>query len=587
MPRSCWVPEALVGPDRDPESVLAMADRLLAEPDGLPPGDWVAVHNYFRHRLYREEVDASPLLSLRRLEVLMRALDAAQAERGLDPDPRTVAWLESLDAEVDVLPDRAGPQWVIGRAVVNTLYEAHQEDPLAEEILWRTARHTLERGECELSIPCVFEGILPHAARYWRSFPRGRFVDDAISAAVASLGRAQYGSGLLGACEWLRSNRTYDSAWESWDELAWPAQGRPAVLRLLATLSEVSEETRAPLVDYLDRVERCAQQVATLSRPLEEPQPTRGGESEPTPETRELAIISPGVSCRRRPSRRSRGEVVLRVDEHFTTAGPDTVVAGDAWVSVRGWGPCWVPRAVTAPADTDDHVLAIADRFLDSAEGRTLDHSLRVYNVLGSRSGGHRVIGSRVGGHREVVDRSGLLSLRRLQVLEEVLLTLRRFEPWEMDALTRGWLSQLVDDVEYWSIGEMWAVRDEAFERVYEEHRDSPEAEDVLWELATGPALHDCESSFACWAKAEVLDRVGRYWTDYPRGRHVAEAVRRAAARLEQVGWSGRTCGDNWAPIDRQALSDLRATLVDVAPSDAEPLTTLLDRLEACAAEVG
>ena len=591
MPRLCWVPEALVGPWREPESLLAMADRLLASPDGRPLEDWVAVYSYFRHRVYREVVDASPVLSLRRLEVLMRALEAAQPSPAEDPDPRALAWLESLGADVEALPDRARLQWVVGRGSVDSLYEAHRDDPLAEEILWRSASQILQRVDCGLSVPCVFDGVLPHAARYWRSFPDGRFVDQAISASVSMLRRVQFESGLLGTCEAARTpgwDAMGRARWERWDELAWQTEGRPAVRRLLATLSEVGEENKAPLVDYINRVERCASEVPAQPPPDEEPAAVRGEASVPSSESREMAITAPGVLCRFEPSRTARGGTVLRLDEHFTTEYPDTVAAGETWVSASRWGRCWIPGAATAPAHTHDHVLAIADRFLTSGEGRTPDHSLRVYNVLGSR----------VGGHREIVDTSAILSLRRLQILGEVLKT---FHSENADALLRGWADQLVDDVYYWSIGSAWYVRDEAFERAYEEHRESPDAEEILWELVTGPSPHDCEGDFACTARAGVRDKFARYWTDYPRGRYVGQAITISVARL---GGFPQTCNAArgappgsrdafrwerayWEPRGAEMAAEIRATLADVPPSDGEPLTTLLDGLEACAAEVG
>jgi hypothetical protein len=234
------------------------------------------------------------------------------------------------------------------------------------------------------------------------------------------------------------------------------------------------------------------------------------------------------------------------------------------------------------------HVLAIADRFLASEEVRTLDHSLRVYNILGSR---HR-------GYRDIVDGSALLSLRRLQIMGEVL---KRLEPHFADALLRGWAEQLVDDVRYFGPGGQWYVRDEAFQRLYDSHRGSPEAEDILWELVTGPSPHDCEGEFACTIGVTVVDKFARYWTDYPRGRHVGQAIDTAAAQLSgflqtceaargaepdsrEAQWWEWT---HWDPSGAEKSAELRETLANVPASDAEPLTTVLDRLEACAAEVG
>ena len=597
----CWVPETQVRPGRgDPNTVLLMADRLLAAPEGLPVTDWVAVHNYFPRPLYRE--DASAVLSLRRIEVLMRALDAAQAELRQDQDPQFVAWVESLGGEVETIEDRFGRRrWVVSRNALDALFEAHREDPLAEEILWKIARYSPQPRDCPGSLSCVFEGPLSDVARYWLAYPDGRFLGEAVGTALTWLRRARsaplFGydvGGILNTCEEARDTEPgamYGLRRDWWDELAWETVGDSAARRLLATLSEVGDEEKAPLVDYFDRVERCALAVATRPPPEESlrPQAVTAVEQESTTpaETREFAVISPGVTCRAEPSRMSRGYALLGLDEHFTTDRADTVAAGEAWVSVSN-SECWVPRAETASLDAGDHVLAIADRFLTSGEVRTLDHSLRVYNVLGSR---HR-------GYREIVDGSAVLSLRRLQILGEVL---RRIEPYYANALMRGWAEQLVDDVWYFVPGGNWFVRDEAFERLYQEHRGSAGGEEILWELATGAAPHDCEGEFACTARVTVMDKFARYWTDYPRGRYVGQAIETATVNL---GGFLRACDaargaepdsrearewewTHWDPSGAELAGELRATLTDVPPSDAAPLISLLDRIEACASESG
>ena len=376
----CWVPETHVGPTRDPNTLLVMADRLLSAPDGRPVTDWVAVHNYFQH--YRREVEASAVLSLRRLEVLMRALNAAQTElRREDPDPRVVAWLESLGADVEVSPDRFGRhRWAVSRSALDALLEAHRDDPVAEEILWKTARYSTQPDECARSLSCVFEGPVSDVAGYWLSYPDGRFVGDAVWTALSWLRRVAgmglsvgSGGGILETCEDARDAEPdvlYGLLRRRWDDLEWEAMGKPAARSLLETLNEVGDAEKAPLVDYLSQVERCAREVAARPAP-EEPLRNRGAagtaqETEPSPEPRELAIIAPGVLCRAEPSRMTHGYWLLPLDKHFTTGRPDTVVAGETWVS---WGGCWVPRAETAPADAHDHVLAIADRFLTSGEG--------------------------------------------------------------------------------------------------------------------------------------------------------------------------------------------------------------------------
>ena len=444
----CWVPGALVVPGSG-DLFLAMADRLLAMSEGVALADWVTAYNYFGLRRYGEPADDSAVRQLRRLEVLTRALQAAQAGLTGQPDPLALAWLESLGDEVEYLEDRGvRERWAVKREAVQ--------------------------------------------------LPAGP-ADDA-------------------------------------------APGP-------------SDEDAA--------------------------------ESGSNAETRDLAIIASAVSCRFEPSRTARGYTAFPLDMHFTTERPDTVVSGEAWVSVANWWGCWVPRSETAPAGTDEHVLAIADRFLTSGEGRTLDHSIRVYNVLASR---HQ-------GYRDVVDRSAVLTLRRLQVLGEVLETV---DPYSAGALARGWATQLEGEVRFWSIGAVWHVRDEAFLKLFEAHRTDPAAEEILWEMVTGPALHDCEGDFRCTARVEVADKLARYWTEFPRGPRVAQAVAIAAARLDGFletckAARGAESGSreanwwkwvNWEPDGAELAQELLATLTAVREVEKATLVELFDGLAACAADM-
>lgn len=457
----CWVPEPTVVADSGADALLAMADHLLAAPEGYTPHDWVAVHNYFGSPRYREEVDASAVLTLRRLEVLMVALRLVHAGWG-ELDPRAVAWLESLGEDVEYSPNRrGGMRWVVSRDTLEGLYDAHRD-----------------RG----------------------------------GSAAAPPGD---GAGGGGAGERV----------------------------------EVEDRAEMPAGD------------------------------------RDLAVIAPGVSCRSAPSRTARGYSMLGPSEHFSTDRPDTVVDGEAWVSVPNWA-CWVPRSLTAPAGSEDHLLAIADQFLASGQRRTLDHTLRIFNLLNGRHHGYRA----------VVDGSALLTLRRLQMLGEVLATISTFSA---DALTRGWAAQM-EEVRMWSIGASWYVRDEAFEKAFEDHRDSPRAEDILWALATGPAPHDCEGEFACTARVVVMNRLARHWTEYPNGSYVARAVEIAAGRLSGFLETCRTAlGAEqesrearwweyvyWEPRGAATAREIRASLREVADANRAPLVELLDGLDRCAAEI-
>ena len=604
----CWVPGALVMPARGADPLLAMASRILDAPDGHSLADWVAVHNHFLNPAYRDEVAASPILGLRRLEVLMGALRVAQSGRWEREDPLVLAWLESLGDDVEHSPERRGwERWTVSRQALDALYEAHRDDPVGEEILWKTARYGHAPGECGRSLQCLLDVPLRGVARYWLAYPDGAHVGEAVRAAVGQIDvlGGIYDGGVLGTCREARGADPDSWPARAWDLLAWEREGIAGTRELRATLVEVGEEDGAPLLDYLDDLERCAIEVGAgrspeargpsdeapgdvaVATPPDPAVATPPDPAVPAEQVREFAVIASDVVCRGEPSRTVSGYWVARLDHHFATERPDTIVDGEAWVAVPEGGGCWIPRSQTAPAGTDSHVLAIADRFLASGEGRTLDRSLRVYNVLASR---HR-------GHRAVVDASATLTLRRLKVLREVLRTLGPSS--STGALSRGWLIQLEDEVRLWSIGVQWLVRDEAFLRAYEAHRESPEAEDILWEFSTGATPHDCALDFGCTARVVVANKLVRYWTDYPGGRHVARAVEMATARLRNFlatceAARGAESGSPeayrwerayWDPDGAEVARELRTSLAGVAPEDRAPLVELLDALAECAVD--
>lgn len=300
-------------------------------------------------------------------------------------------------------------------------------------------------------------------------------------------------------------------------------------------------------------------------------------------EGRELAIIAPDAACRAAPAARGtqRG-ATLRLDQHFTAERADTTVSGEDWTFVREG--CWVPASETAPGGTDEHVRAIADRFMSADDGRSTGNLLRVYNVLSGRKTGHR----------DAVDVSGILSLRRLEVIDDWLGT---FTFFNADPLTLAVVRSLEEEVRYFEPGGRWILRDDVFLTLYERHRGGPEAHEVLWKLANAEAHNDCEGEFACFAHSWILKRVGRYWVEYPRGPHVTEAVTRARDRLQwwldgctaardaepgsrEARWSEAV---GWKTRGEEAVAELRMSLGEVADAVKAPLVEVLDGLEECA----
>ena len=307
------------------------------------------------------------------------------------------------------------------------------------------------------------------------------------------------------------------------------------------------------------------------------------GVLEPT----ELAIVAPDVACRPAPAEPPTANgPTLQLDHHFNTGHPDTVVAGEAWTFVSDG--CWVSKSLTAPGDTDEHVLAIADRFESTSDEWSKTNLLRAYNVLSSRNHGHR----------DMVEASAILSLRRLEVLVRWLTTFDRFGA---DPLTLSIVRSLDTEVRSFEPGGNWMLRDKAFLNLYEQHKDSPVAHEILWKLANLTAYHDCEGQFACTFHVRVMEKWARYWIGYPRGPHIAEAVSTARGLLEYF-LEGCRAARNAAPESRYArwgeialweyggaevAADLRASLTEVEEATKAPLLDSLDELEVCVAEVG
>ena len=449
IPTGCWVPESVVTASEGAGHLLQLADGLLSAAAWPPLEHFVAAHNLFVHPRYREEVEESAVLSQRRMELLAKAVEAAQrvqwgAPRPVDRDPLVLAWIELLGEQVRYSEDR----W--GRGT------------------WTVSERALE--------------------------------------------------GDVG-----------------------PAESR-------------------------------------------QPEPATPDEG------RELAVIAPDVACRYRPLRAVFYSRVIPLDFHFRTERADTSVAGETWVHVRPQG-CWVPAGYTAPGDTEEHVLAIADRFLTSGEAWSADNRFRLYNVLSSWNRGHR----------EEVEASPILGLRRLEVLRGALSLSSAKGPMSADALTLAWIGALGDEVALTAEGHAWTVSDEAYLTLYEKHRTDPFAEEIMWTYASESDAYSCEGELACSVEQAVNRRLARYWVDYPSGRHIAEAVEEGRAVLaygletcntargaepdsrEADGW--RWSG--WERSGAEIVRELLETLEAVKEADKAPLVEVLRELEACAAAVG
>jgi len=223
IPGGCWVPSSRVARTTDIGHFVQLVEGLLSASVRPALDELLAVHNLLESSAwYRDRLEASAVLTERRTALLAMAVEVAQ-----DPDPWSEAYLN--------------------------LYERHRPDPFAEDILWEYASESVRR-DCEGVFVCdVEESVINRLARYWIDFPNGRHLAEAVEQGLTVLG---YG---LESCEAARGPEP--DSWEGrmWQWSGWEKGGEEITRELLATLEAVSEEDKAPLLEMLGELERCAE----------------------------------------------------------------------------------------------------------------------------------------------------------------------------------------------------------------------------------------------------------------------------------------------------------------------------------------
>jgi hypothetical protein len=216
--KQCWVYAALTTEDGDPgQTLLTMADRILARTDTVSFEDYVAVHNLVRYAAARYGsvasyslgppiFDRSPLLQLRRLQLVDRASSAISlrtTREELWRDPLGMAWVFSNQDALRYF--EPGDGWFVFADKYWDLYEQYQHTTWAEEMAWVAARSHYPRDECDG--PCVLQDLARTHARYWTTYPNGRWVRDALGEAerLAAAGADR-------GCVWSSAEDARDSS---------------------------------------------------------------------------------------------------------------------------------------------------------------------------------------------------------------------------------------------------------------------------------------------------------------------------------------------------------------------------------------
>ncbi len=100
--------------------------------------------------------------------------------------------------------------------------------------------------------------------------------------------------------------------------------------------------------------------------------------------------------------------------------------------------------------------------------------------------------------------------------------------------LVRSWILNHGELIDEFGPSEEWSVPTRHFWHVYESNNAMPWAEELAWFVANLPVQHDeCETT--CILAGYIQDRILQYWTRFPFGPHIGEALTKAGDNLPQV----------------------------------------------------
>jgi hypothetical protein len=297
-------------------------------------------------------------------------------------------------------------------------------------------------------------------------------------------------------------------------------------------------------------------------------------------------VVDTNVVCHSRPTADTTTPRGLPLGT-FLPVTRETQADGTIWYfdagATTGEHPsCWVFGPNTALLDVlnpDRLRLAILDHILAREEVK-LDEYVEVENFLTENNDSRfPSVGARI---------PGLLRFRLLQVLDRALQTTEmqnvggRFggEP-----LKRAWVLRHSDLFVFDEPGAEWYVEPGHYWELFEANRNEPWAEELAWYAASLPT-HTDECYSNCVLQ-QLVDRPLQYWTRYPVGPHIAEALSRGAdrAHVAAEGACERTSPEikEQTTVPRERLTEIRTSLTKVTHSGKEPiLKSLVDIEQKC-----
>jgi hypothetical protein len=272
-------------------------------------------------------------------------------------------------------------------------------------------------------------------------------------------------------------------------------------------------------------------------------------------------IIATGVVCRTEANKTAHAVHTYKVGD-LLDVGRELEESGTTWYfDNRQVGTavptCWVDGTLTAAYDRshpEAAFLAAVQRVIDAPQPLPFEDYIAADSLLSKR--------------QDVVASSGLLQFHRLTLIDHAASKEDGFEIAKQP-VKFAWVQSHDDLVSYFDPDARWYMAPEVYWNLYDRYAKEPWAEDLAWEAASAAiGVDECE--IGC--ELNVVQRKNmRYWSHYPSGAHVREAVAEAALSLGPDLDDACTADDPYlAP--RQVLDDMLSSLQNVSDADKAPL---------------
>ena len=143
-----------------------------------------------------------------------------------------------------------------------------------------------------------------------------------------------------------------------------------------------------------------------------------------------------------------------------------------------------------------------------------------------------------------------------------------------MNPLTGWWLSSHADLIYYYSPAGGWVLPPEPYWELYEKYRLEPWAEELAWTAAqVGIPADECYAECAL----KILSRTyEQYWTRYPKGTFISEAIEKASSISSYA--SAPDC--EYSQVSPQILNGIRESLSPVTAPRKSVIIEALNKLE-------